>query len=35
MILSPSAGPYDADIPGSFLDNYIVMLETAWNFKWK
>jgi len=35
MILSPSAGPYDADIPGSFLDNYIVMLETAWNFKCK
>jgi len=34
MILSPSAGPYDADVPDSFLENYIVMLETAWNFKW-
>ncbi|MFA6102151.1 MAG: uroporphyrinogen decarboxylase family protein [Victivallaceae bacterium] len=34
MILSPSAGPYDADVPDSFLENYIVMLETAWNFEW-
>jgi uroporphyrinogen-III decarboxylase len=32
FILSPSAGPYDADVSDAFLENYIVMLETAWNY---
>ena len=33
FILSPSAGPYDPDVSDRFLDNYVVMMDTAWNAK--
>ncbi len=33
FILSPSAGPYDANVSEQFLENYAVMIDTAWNYR--
>lgn len=33
FILSPTAGPYDPDVSENFLDNYEVMMRTAWEYK--
>ena len=33
FILSPSAGPYDAEIDERFISNYETFIETGWNYK--
>ena len=33
FILSPSAGPFDAEVSDRFLENYLTMINTAWEFK--
>jgi hypothetical protein len=32
FILSPTTGPYDPDVSGRVIDNYVSFLETAWGF---
>jgi len=34
FILSPTAGPYDPDPPDRVIENYRVLLETAWECAW-
>ena len=35
LILSPSAGPFDADPPPRLIENYIAFLQTAWATRWE
>ncbi|MGI5867873.1 MAG: uroporphyrinogen decarboxylase family protein [Kiritimatiellia bacterium] len=32
FILSPTAGPFDENVSEQFLENYVVLMETAWNY---
>ncbi len=34
FILSPTAGPYLQNISDEMIQNYIVLMETAWQYKW-
>ncbi|HAU38293.1 MAG TPA: hypothetical protein DCX07_11345 [Phycisphaerales bacterium] len=34
LILSPSAGPFDADLSERTARNYLAFLETAWRYDW-
>ena len=33
LILSPSAGPYEAEISARMVENYLVFLQTAWEYE--
>ena len=32
FIISPTAGPFDAHVPNEIIQNYIVFMETAWEY---
>lgn len=32
LILSPTAGPYDSNIPDSMIQNYLAFMEAAWEY---
>lgn len=34
FILSPTAGPYEAEIPASMVENYLAFIETGWVCGW-
>ena len=35
FILSPSAGPFDNDVPDRVVENYMAFVEAGWEFDWR